>query len=73
MGGGRQVDLMCIINGNPPTGTKYVEEIPVSEMGGFSCESCGRFYERVPLVGVCSCGGSLAFCHKGGTAKFVVV
>jgi DNA polymerase I len=71
MGGGRQADLMHIIN---QTGEKSAaREIPVAEMGGFSCEKCGRFCSRVPLVGSCACGGRFLFSHKGGAAERVVI
>lgn len=69
MGGGRQVDLMCIINSH--TKQKPAKEIPISEMGGFVCGKCGKFYNRVPLIGSCSCGGQILFCHQGGTAEWV--
>jgi DNA polymerase I len=69
MGGGRQVDLMCIINSHAEQ--KPAKEIPISEMGGFSCGKCGKFYNRVPLIGSCSCGGQILFCHQGGSAEWV--
>ncbi len=72
MGGGRQVNLMCAINGNNgQAGEK--KEIGLSEVTGFTCRKCSRFYTRVPLIGVCECGGQLSFCHKGGVADSVRV
>ncbi|MCK4714984.1 MAG: hypothetical protein KAT35_05375, partial [Candidatus Aenigmarchaeota archaeon] len=70
MGKGKQIDLMSIINGQAGVAKKTME-IPVSEMGGFCCEKCGKFYPRGPLMGVCACGGRLLFSHKGGTAEVV--
>jgi DNA polymerase, archaea type len=71
MGGGRQVNLMCIINGD--LGHKPKKEIPISELGGFTCEKCGTFYQRAPLIGSCRCGGKLLFCSREGTAEWVKV
>jgi DNA polymerase I len=70
MGNGRQMDLMCIIN-NSQRPSKPVKEVPAAELGGFVCEKCSRFYRRVPLVGVCECGGRILFSHSGGTAEWV--
>ncbi len=70
MGGGRQSDLMHIINTQAEQ-KGPVREIPVADMSGFACEKCGRFYPRIPLVGACSCGGRLLFSHRGGTAEMV--
>jgi DNA polymerase I len=71
MGGGRQIDLMCIINGQKGHDIQR-KEIGISELGGFSCDRCGRVYPRAPLIGSCGCGGSMQLCHKGGTAQWVV-
>jgi DNA polymerase I len=70
MGGGRQADLMYIIN-NHTAQKKPVKEIPAGELTGFSCEKCGRFYNRIPLVGSCSCGGRILFSHRAGTSEWV--
>jgi DNA polymerase I len=70
MGGGRQIDLMQIINAasKPPEPAK---QILAADLSGFSCEKCGSFYRRVPLIGACNCGGRMLFSHKGGTAEWV--
>lgn len=72
MGGGRQVSLMCIINGDAgKKAEKPVKEIPLAELGGFSCGKCGRFYPRAPLIGSCQCGGKMVFCSPKGTSEWV--
>ena len=72
MGWGRQVNLMSIINGdNGANDTKSLKEIPIAELGGFSCGKCGKFYPRVPLIGTCQCGGRVAFCSPRGTPEWV--
>ncbi len=70
MGGGRQSDLMHIINTQQQQ-KKPLKEIPIRDMGGFACEKCGKFYTRPPLVGACACGGRMLFSHSGGTAEQV--
>jgi len=52
---------------------EQIKELPVSEITGLVCKKCSRFYQRVPLAGVCECGGELAFSSSKGMAECVVV
>ncbi len=71
LGNGKQMGIFeAIMNGNG--GGTGVKEIPISEMTGFLCKKCGAHYKRPPLLGACSCGGSLVFSSKKGAADFVI-
>jgi DNA polymerase I len=70
LGNGRQTDIMKILNSQKPT---TIKELPIGQVNGFVCTKCGRFYERVPLVGSCSCGGSVLFSSSQGQAECVTV
>jgi DNA polymerase Pol2 len=48
-------------------------EIPLADSTGFICRKCNRFYQRIPLVGVCECGGELAFSSPQGIAETVIL
>jgi len=48
-------------------------EIPLADSTGFICRKCNRFYIRIPLVGLCECGGELVFSSPQGIAETVVV
>ncbi len=71
LGGGRQTGLFDIIkNGG---GKKTLKEIGLDSMSGFVCKKCNQFYERPPLIGVCSCGGDFLFSSKEGYAEALVI
>jgi DNA polymerase I len=48
-------------------------EIPLADSTGFICRKCSRFYLRIPLVGLCECGGELVFSSPQGIAETVVL
>ncbi|MEM5812280.1 MAG: DNA-directed DNA polymerase [Candidatus Aenigmatarchaeota archaeon] len=48
-------------------------EVPVSDVTGFTCLKCSRYYPRIPLVGFCECGGEIVFSTKNGNVENVVV
>ncbi|MCK4497386.1 MAG: hypothetical protein KAU24_04265, partial [Candidatus Aenigmarchaeota archaeon] len=68
LGNGKQTDIMHILNNQKQTTLK---ELPIDRVNGFICEKCGKFYARTPLVGNCSCGGSLVFSSSQGQVECV--
>lgn len=68
LGNGKQTDIMHILNNQKQTALK---ELPIDQVNGFVCEKCGKFYARTPLVGNCSCGGSLMFSSSQGQVECV--
>lgn len=79
MGLGRQVSLDDIVNGDK---RKMKHDIKVdfkndtSKLSGweeFICASCNKSYRRVPLSGICECGGELSISYHGSVGEKVVV
>lgn len=74
MGNGRQMGILDIIrNGNGKKETKTINEIPIGQMTGFICKKCEKYYPRVPLMGVCECGGRILFSSSQGPAEFALL
>jgi DNA polymerase I len=71
LGNGKQMFIFDAIKKH--SAPEPVREIPLSDTTGFVCKSCSRFYARIPLVGMCECGGELVFSSPMGVAETVVV
>ena len=39
----------------------------------FVCKACNRSYGRIPLKGVCDCGGEMLISFRGSLGKKVVI
>ncbi|MBL7205979.1 MAG: hypothetical protein ISS36_00095 [Candidatus Aenigmarchaeota archaeon] len=76
MGNGKQMGIMDAIKNHVKAAkeTEKEKEIIISskEMNGFVCSKCNDFHRRVPLVGVCECGGEFLFSSPKGTATTIV-
>jgi len=71
LGNGKQMDLMCAFGAS--VSPKKEEVIAnISDMTGFVCSGCGRFYEESSLSGMCECGKSLMIGSSKGPVKCVV-
>ncbi|UCD07862.1 MAG: DNA polymerase elongation subunit [Candidatus Aenigmatarchaeota archaeon] len=68
LGNGKQTDIMHILNNQKQ---KTLKELPIDQVNGFVCMKCNKFYPRTPLVGNCSCGGSLMFSSPKGQVECV--
>jgi DNA polymerase I len=53
--------------------THKERDLSIEDTSGFICTKCNNFYTRVPLVGMCECGGELAFSSPKGIAQKVSV
>lgn len=75
LGNGKQVDLTYIfgLGSKGARAGKPASCAPSSELSGFICDKCGRFYDRVPLIGSCECGESLKINTKEGQVGCVSV
>ena len=69
MGNGKQMSLFDSIKRQDTV----LEEIPLQEMTGFLCQKCGKYYPRMPLTGICECGGSVLLASSRGPAKAALV
>jgi len=47
-------------------------EKPLKGWEGFVCQNCNKFYRRMPLQGICECGGELLISYQGSVSKKLV-
>jgi len=71
LGNGRQMFIFDAIK--KQSLPEPAREIPLADSTGFICRKCSRFYLRIPLVGLCECGGELVFSSPQGIAETVVL
>ncbi|MBM3303549.1 MAG: hypothetical protein FJY76_00490 [Candidatus Aenigmarchaeota archaeon] len=73
LGNGKQMGLFDIVRAAraeaTPNQPEAAERIPFSEVNGLVCEKCGLFYDTLPLIGACKCGGGFLFSSPKGAAK----
>ncbi len=48
------------------------KEALMTDVTGFICSRCSRYYERIPLVGSCECGGEIVLSTRHGIAQTAV-
>jgi len=75
LGNGKQMGIMEAINNHHShkAEAQAAKELAISDTSGFICKKCGNFYQRVPLSGICQCGGELGFSSTKGIAQRVIV
>jgi DNA polymerase I len=71
LGNGKQMFIFDAIK--KQSASELNREIPASESTGFICKRCSKFYHRIPLVGLCECGGELVFSSPHGMAETIIV
>jgi hypothetical protein len=71
LGNGKQMFIFDAIK--KQTTKEPLKEIPISEVTGFICTRCSKYYQRIPLVGVCECGGEVVFSSSQGPVGSVVI
>lgn len=75
-GSGRQASLGDIMSGKKRT-LKHTIEIdykkPLQGWEEFVCKKCGKTQRRMPLNGICECGGEMLISFQGNTSDKVVV
>ena len=71
LGNGKQMFIFDAIK--KQTSQEILKEIPISESTGFICKKCSKYYQRIPLSGLCECGEELAFASPRGIAEAVVL
>jgi len=71
LGNGKQMGVFDVLkNGiTKKPAPQIAREVNIDDVNGFMCSECNRFYSRVPLVGVCECGGSVRFSTSRGPAE----
>ncbi len=66
MGNGKQMSLFDTLKKQEK---KVHEEITLQQMTGFLCQKCEKYYPRIPLTGICECGGFMVLSSSQGPAK----
>ena len=72
MGNGMQMSIFDSIKNGNNQDSVVLKEIQLEDMTGFICKKCEKYYPRVPLIGVCECGGTVLFSSSQGPAEFVI-
>ena len=78
IGGGKQIGLFEAMGLNGKNGhnikkTEDVFKATLSDVNGFVCKTCSKFYPRPSLIGTCECGGEFLFNSLKGPVEEVVV
>ncbi|MBI2542910.1 MAG: hypothetical protein HYW24_01870 [Candidatus Aenigmarchaeota archaeon] len=72
MGMGKQTLLKDLFKNNNHASDGVKSEI--TSFDGFICNSCNKFYRRIPMIGKCSdCQGEILFSHSGEKFKNLVL
>ncbi len=71
LGNGKQMGIMDAFRTHKSRPVSAGPMINVADVKGFVCEKCSTFYQNIPLLGVCSCGGRILFSSKKGTSETV--
>jgi DNA polymerase I len=71
LGGGKQMFIFDAIKNHKPL-EAAPKDVPISQITGFVCRKCSRYYQRIPLVGVCECGGEIVFSSAEGPVENVL-
>ena len=76
LGNGKQMGLFDVFKEQAfkkaATGTA-MKGVHYHEVGGFVCTSCHKDFQRMPLLGVCECGGEIVFSTPHGPAHTVLL
>lgn len=73
LGNGKQIGILDAIKNHANNMKVGKVKIGLEDVNGFVCVKCNGFYRRIPLVGVCECGGEFVFSSPKGSAKEVLV
>ncbi|MEM7819502.1 MAG: DNA polymerase domain-containing protein [Candidatus Aenigmatarchaeota archaeon] len=74
-GSGRQASLGDIVNGKKREKKNININHRNTMLEGWEeliCEKCNKTYRRMPLRGVCECGGEILFSFRGLTGKKII-
>lgn len=83
LGGGRQSSIFDIMNGSRRRAKQEItvsyrkaenkgkNETVLQGFENFVCQKCSKSYRRIPLQGVCECGGDLLIAYQGSVGKVV--
>ncbi len=83
LGSGRQFSLADVVNGSKKRTKQEIEvsyaqreepprEAVLEGCEGFVCKKCQRSHRRIPLQGVCECGGELLISYQGSVGTKMV-
>ena len=74
LGGGHQVNIKDIMNKTKREVNHNIniESDDIKKLGGwedFICEKCKKTYNRMPLSGLCTCGGKILISYHGSVSR----
>jgi len=74
LGGGHQVNIKDIMNKTrrEVNHNINIESNDIKKLGGwedFICEKCKKTYNRMPLSGLCTCGGKILISYHGSVSR----
>lgn len=75
-GTGRQMSIGDIMSGNKRSLKRQIEidyKKPLSGWEEFVCKKCKQTFRRMPLNGVCECGGEILISYQGATSDKVAI
>jgi len=71
LGGGRQIGIFDALKKHEEK--QALKEIAADQAKGFICIKCNKSYNRIPLIGMCDCGGSILFSSEKGPVGTLIV
>jgi DNA polymerase I len=76
-GSGRQASLGDIMSGTKKSRKHAIDleckKVILEGWEEFMCQKCNKTYRRMPLQGICECGGEILISHNGSVGKKVVI
>jgi len=73
LGNGKQMGLFDVVKNQPVQEPDTPKELPFHDTNGFICVKCNKSHVRVPLIGICDCGGDIMFSSPKGVVAAVVM
>ncbi len=86
LGNGRQISLGDLLSGKKrkvkhDIEIKYNDEKPdnaptsmtLEGLDEFVCKKCNKYYRRIPLQGLCDCGGEILISFRGSTGNKISI
>ena len=72
-GGGRQITLGEIMKGFVKKHAVVEPDNVIEGWENFVCKKCNKSYRRIPLQGICDCGGEILMSYHGSASDKVLL
>ncbi|MFH0832174.1 MAG: DNA polymerase domain-containing protein [Candidatus Aenigmatarchaeota archaeon] len=67
LGNGKQMNIFDMVNGKKSSSNE------LAGWEGFVCKKCNKSYRRMPLQGLCECGGELLLSYHGSVGNKIKI